>query len=229
MVQFAYRLVAIVNVAAMGVLIGLLGALGRDHAQRTRSRHILTVGVLLALVAVGFKVPRCLGPGGGADAVVHDYHNPPGDWYYGEQAYTTPDQFTKVDGTGPKGAVQLGVGGASGFGVVTPTRVNFAARTLVTTNVHAFPWNVLTVDGQRVPHEETLRDNLKLATWVGPGEHVMGYKFRPDRTWSVMRVLSLILLAAWTFAVTLGPALARALARRRAAAPAYELATGSQD
>jgi hypothetical protein len=229
MVQFAYRLVAFVNVAAMGVLMGLLGALGRDHAQSSRSRLILTVGVLLAMVAVGFKVPRCLGPGGGADAVVHDYENPPGDWYYGDQAYATPDQFTKVDGSGPKGAVQLSVGGANGFGVVGPTHVNLAVRTLVTTNVHAFPWNGLTVDGQPVPREATLRDKLKLATWVGPGEHVMGYAFRPDRTWSVLRALSLILLAGWTLAAALGPALARALARRRDAAPAPQLATSAPD
>jgi hypothetical protein len=222
MVQFAYRLVAFVNVAAVGALLGLLVALGRDYTQAPRSRLILTVGLLLATVGVAFKLPRCLGPGGGADAVVNDYENPPGDWYYGDQAYTTADMFRKVDAAAPKQAVKLSVGAASSFGIVGSAHVRAAARTLVSTNVHAFPWNVVTIDGQPVSRDATLRDGLKLAAWVEAGEHEIGYQFHPDFAWSALRALSSALLALWAFGAAFGPAVARVLARRREA-PAYEM------
>jgi hypothetical protein len=65
----------------------------------------------------------------------------------------------------------------------------------------------------------------KLDTWVAAGEHDIGYEFRPDRAWSVLRAFSLLLLVAWTLVTALGPALMRARARRRTSAPAYELGT----
>ena len=225
-IQFPYRVVAFVNVALLAALVGALGALGRARVTAAGSRLVLGAAVLLATVAMGYKVPRCLGPGGGADAVVRDFVSPPGDWYYGAQDYATPDEFTKLVGAGPKQAVKLAVSDGKDFAAVGAAHVHAAARTQVTTNVPAFPWNALTIDGQPVSHDATLADGNKLATWVEAGEHELGYEFRPPHAWSALRALSVFLLFGWACAWALGPALARRLRRRREQTPALELGAG---
>jgi hypothetical protein len=220
-VQFPYRVVAFVNVAVLAAFSAVLAALGRDPSRAARSRRVLVAALLLATVGVGFKLPRCQGPGGGADAVVTDYVHPPGDWYYGDKGYTAADQFAKL--AGPKAAVKLSVGAPHDFAAVGSTHVRVAARTQISTNVEAFPWNVLTIDGRPVPREATVADGVKLATWIDAGEHDVGYAFHPDRIWSALRAVSLGLWVVWACYWAFGPALVRRLSRRRAEAPAYEL------
>jgi hypothetical protein len=224
-VQFPYRIVALVNVALLGALTGVLGALGRDRAHARASRLVLLGGLGLATAAMGFKVPRCLGPGGGGDAVVHDYVNPPGDWYYGAQDYATPAEFGALPGGPAKQSVKLPVASDHDFAAVGAAHVNVPARTAIRTNVQAFPWNLLTVDGQPVAHEATFVDGYWLATWVDAGEHQVGYEFRPPRAWSALHVMSLLLLTTWTCGWAFGPALARRLSRRREEARALEVGT----
>jgi hypothetical protein len=214
-IQFPYRLVAFVNVAALGALTGLLAARVPIDRHLTRSRLVLAACVVVATVGVGLKLPRCLASGSGADAVVTDYANPPRDWYFGSVDYATPDAFAKLDAAAPKQSVALPVGAANGFGVVVSTHVRAVARTQVSTNVQAFPWNVLTIDGRPVPRAATLSDGVKLATWIDPGEHEVGYAFHPDRAWSALRAASLCLLCAWACAGAFGPALIRRLSRGR--------------
>jgi hypothetical protein len=214
-VQFPYRAVAFVNIALLAALVGVLGALGRARQYAASSRLVLGAAVLLATVAVGYKVPRCLGPGGGGDAVVKSYVSPPGDWYYGAQDYATPDEFSKLAGAAPKQTVKLSVSDGKDYAAVAAAHVHATARTQVTTNVQAFPWNALTIDGQPVSHEATMADGYKLATWVEAGEHELGYEFRPPSAWSALRAFSVLLLLAWACAWAFGPALARRLARRR--------------
>jgi len=208
-VQFNYRLVPFVNMAALAALTGVLAALTRGDGQLAIARTLLVAALVVAAVGVAFKLPRCLAGGSPADAAVTDYANPPRDWYYGTNDYAAPDAFAKLDRAAPKQAVKLTVGGANGFGVVAPAHVHAGARTPLTTNVQAFPWNVLTVDGEPVPHEATLADGFKLAAWVGPGDHEIGYQFHPDRAWSALHAMSLVLLLLWAGASAFGPALAR--------------------
>jgi hypothetical protein len=100
--------------------------------------------------------------------------------------------------------------------VIGSTQVRADVRTEVSTNVQAFPWNVLTIDGHPVSHEETLSDGVKLATWIDAGEHDVGYAFRPDRAWVALRAMSLALFAVWACGAAFEPAIARRLSRRRA-------------
>jgi len=212
-IQFPYRLTAFVNVAALGALTGVLAVLVRAPRHCTWSRLVLAAGVVVASVGVGLKVPRCLEGGSGADAVVTDYANPPRDWYFGAEDYTTPEVFQKVNPGAPRQTVALAVGGASGFGRVGSTPVQVYARAQITTNVQAFPWNVLTIDGHAVPQEATLDDGHKLAAWIDPGEHTVGYEFQPDRTWSALRATSLALLSLWACGAAFGPERVRRAAR----------------
>ena len=219
-IQFPYRLVTFVNVAALGALTGVLAALVRADGHMAKARLVLAAAVVLAIVVVGLKLPRCLEGGSGVDAVVTDYANPPRELYFGAVDYATPDAFAKVDGAAPKQAVTLTVGTSNEFGVVHATHVRANLRTQVSTNVQAFPWNVLTIDGQPVSREATLTDGFRLATWVGPGEHDVGYAFHPDRAWVALRASSLVLLVLWVGVGAFGPALTRRLGRlRRARAP----------
>jgi hypothetical protein len=214
-IQFPYRLVAFVNVAALGALTGVLAALVRADGHAARSRLVLAAGVVVATLGVGLKLPRCLESGSGADAVVTDYGNPPRDWYFGAGDYATPDAFSKFDAGAPQQLVKLTVGAPNGFGVVGSAHVRAAVRTEISTNVQVFPWNVLTIDGHPVSREDSLSDGVRLATWVDVGEHDIGYEFHPDRAWSALRASSLVLFALWAGAAAFGPALARRLSLRR--------------
>jgi hypothetical protein len=217
-IQFPYRLVAFVNVAALATLTGVLAAFGRERSYTAGTRLVLALALGVAALGVGLKLPRCLGPGGGADAVVTDYVSPPGDWYYGLQDYATPDAFPQLPGGVPKQAVSLPVGRGGDFAVVGTVTVRLATPMQIGTNVQAFPWNVLTIDGRPLPHEATFADGFKLGAFVEAGVHVIGYEFHPDGAWSALRALSLLLLVAWAGTWAFGPALTRVLARRRAAA-----------
>jgi len=217
LIQFPCRLTAFISLAALGALAGVLAALARDDrpVASARSRFVLGAAVVLATLGVGLKLPRCLEGGSGPDSVVTDYANPPRDWYFGYDDYATPDAFAKLDGAAPREPVRLTVGAPkNGFGVVGSVHVHAGARTQISTNVQAFPWNALTIDGQPVSREALLSDGGRLAAWIGAGEHEVGYAFRPDRAWSALRVSSFGLLAFWALGGALGPILARAWARR---------------
>jgi hypothetical protein len=219
-IQFPYRLVAFVNLAALGALTGVLAALARDGIPLRSARRVLAAGVIFATVAVGLKLPRCL-ESNSLEGIVADYVNPPNEMYFGHDDYATPDAFAQVDAAAPRQAVRLPVAAAPEFAVVHPAHVSLTARTQVTTNVQAFPWNVLTVDGRPVPRAGMLVEAGRLGAWLEAGEHDVGYQFRPDRAWSALRALSLALLALWACAGALGPrrplrALAGARRRLRA-------------
>jgi hypothetical protein len=214
-IQFPYRLVAFINMAALGALTGVLAALMREDGHVARSRAVLAVAVAVAAFSIGLKLPRCLQSPAPIDAVVTDYMNPPRDWYFGSEDYATAGAFAKVDAAGPKEPIKLLVGTPkSGFGVVNPTHIRAGGRTQLSTNIQAFPWNVLTIDGHPVAHDATLVDGLRLATWVDGGEHDIGYTFKPDRAWLALRRLSLALFVFWGLAGAFGPALARRVSWR---------------
>jgi hypothetical protein len=211
-IQFPYRLVAFVNLAALGALAGVLAALAGDGVPATRPRLVLAASLVFATVAVGLKLPRCLEST--TAQPVADYLNPPSALYFGADDYATPDAFAKLGDGAPRAAVSLAVSPTGGFAKVGSAHVSAAVRTQVTTNVQAFPWNVLTIDGRPIGREATLVDGAKLATWVEAGEHEVGYVFQPDLAWRALRASSLGLLILWALGGAFGPALARRLARR---------------
>jgi hypothetical protein len=214
-VQFPYRLVAFIDMAALGALTGVLAALMREDGHVAPSRAVLAVAVVVAAFGVGLKLPRCLQSPAPLDAVVTDYMNPPRDWYFGYEDYSTAGAFVAVDAAQPKEPIKLVVGAPKrGFGIVNPTHIRAAKRTQISTNVQAFPWNLLTVDGHPVKHDATLVDGLRLATWVDAGEHDIGYTFKPDRTWLALRRLALALFVFWGLIAAFGPVLARRISWR---------------
>ena len=93
------------------------------------------------------------------------------------------------------------------FGSVNRIDLELASPTLIITNVNAFPWNRLIVDGveQRLGEIYTVQTNA-FAKWMGPsvqsillskGTHVLEYRFRPDTRWWILDKISWAALLLW--------------------------------
>jgi hypothetical protein len=93
------------------------------------------------------------------------------------------------------------------FGRVHSINFEVAEPTLVVTNIQAFPWNRLAVDGVEQPISRlyTLQSNA-FAKWALPvveavllpkGKHVLRYRFSPDKAWRILDRTSWITLVAW--------------------------------
>ncbi len=70
----------------------------------------------------------------------------------------------------------------------------------VLTNIEAFPWNRVVLDGRELPRAETYTSHRILSFVLPPGtstQHVVGYRFVPDPLYSVLRAISGIVLAGW--------------------------------
>jgi len=208
-VQFPYRLVAFVNLAALVALAGVLAAVagGGDTRGLALGRRVLGFALVLAAAEVACKVPRCLASGSGDDAVVADYANPPRACYFGSEDYVTPDAFPAAGSAGPRRALALPVGGARGFGVAGAADVTVAARTLIVTNVQAFAWNALAVDGRVLRSDETVVDGIKLSAWVDAGTHDVRYRFRPAPAWRALRSIAMVTAAGWMVVALAWPTL----------------------
>jgi len=99
---------------------------------------------------------------------------------------------------------------SSGFGrKVSPVKINLIKKQWIRTNIQAFTWNQLYVNGKPVEKEQLRRvignvdtgkltmNTYHLAFQLPPGNHTIRYHFRPTQLYSVLRTVSLCLLASW--------------------------------
>jgi len=97
--------------------------------------------------------------------------------------------------------------GSAQFGKVQPITVEISKPILIVTNVQAFPWNVLIVDGslQRGTRIYAVTSS-SFSSWMrptvegvalSPGKHVLEYRFVPDKAWQTLDFISWIFLLAW--------------------------------
>jgi hypothetical protein len=109
--------------------------------------------------------------------------------------------------------VRLPIGTGEWFGVAQPLAVAGGPNgSWVQTDVVAFPWNQMLLDGQPAPPEQVRAASDQLTVFVPPGEHTLGYRPVPDRVWLVLRRVSLAGFGLWT-AVVLSVGLAAASRR----------------
>jgi hypothetical protein len=109
--------------------------------------------------------------------------------------------------------VMLPVGTAGGsFGQVRVARVELAAPGWVITNIAAFPWSRVTVNGSEVALERQAAQAHRLALQLPAGIHVLQWEWRPDPIWRWLRLAApwaaaaLALLAAAGVARAVWPA-----------------------
>ncbi|AWM41064.1 hypothetical protein GobsT_03370 [Gemmata obscuriglobus] len=242
-VQFAYRLVATVNIAFLILL--LLGLAFRAAApgaapQNEWAGGAVALAVLFTLAACGLVQKSVNGRAAGwkqtsaehASATrvrwIETTHCGAG-W-----AYFTPNCVSalRADETARVHAVAFPVGTGERWGEVGPVRTTFAAAGYAGTQAVPFRWSTFRVDGAPVPEWElrvwedpryaTGPAALRVAVPVPAGEHTVEYAFTPPRKWRVLSQAADGVLVGWGLIVACAP-LANRL-RRPAAGGAAALA-----
>ncbi len=94
--------------------------------------------------------------------------------------------------------VSFSVGHGKELGQVSDVVVNAQAEQFVTTNVQSFLWNTIYLDGQPA---KTYMDRDRLALQVHQGQHVLSYRFEPDRKYIVLEQMSTWLFFLWAVVV----------------------------
>ncbi len=83
------------------------------------------------------------------------------------------------------------------FGEPGAVQFDEPADRWVRTDVVAFPWNRLVLDGRVLSPGETRDAPNRLAARVPAGRHTLAYAFDPPAVWRVLRVVSFATAIAW--------------------------------
>ena len=99
---------------------------------------------------------------------------------------------------------------SQGFGIgVKPIHLNLSETQRIRTNIHAFTWNQIIVNGSPLKREllkmvpgKTDTGKLKMDTYhlafqLPSGEYTLHYQFKPEPIYLVAREISLWLLLIW--------------------------------
>lgn len=227
MVQFAYRLVTYENLAL------LLGALQLAASLRRRGdRSLFEHSAAAAAVLAGCLVIS------GAGVVIKWQHasaimnkaevlgvrlkpvDRP-DWgaldvaFYGADNYVTAALYTALTDGEQSGSleVRIPIGSGTDFGTPQPLRLQNPTDAWIRTNVQAFPWNELHIDGVPVTQDRLRVHSQWLAVRVPAGDHVLTLTAAPDELWRVLRASSFGVLAIWLGYVLYASLKLRAAAR----------------
>ena len=120
--------------------------------------------------------------------------------YYGIADYTTPALFMPLTPEEKKASkpAPFVFDSNNDFGNSTPTKIELADAAWIRTNIHAFPWNRISMDGELVPQSDVRAyDEMGIAVHASKGVHYLTFEFKPDRMWQVLRVASLLTLMLW--------------------------------
>lgn len=200
MTQFAVRLV---NYCNLGLLL-LLTALAVARPLPKRLVSIACVAALaLSFAGLCTKYPHI------ASAISHrsawtsesEILNLPG-WFYGLGDFSVTRDLALPDPGIPLVKQAFAVAGGDRFGEIeSDLRFTTPTESTVSTNVVAFPWNRLILDG--VPQEisRLLHDGLYYAVRTSPGDHVLRYEFQPDAAWRRLGTFSSVTLTALILAL----------------------------
>jgi hypothetical protein len=212
MMQFSYRLVTYADLTLFLAAILLLAALKKQQSETERPLVICLIGCLVlmvvgviikfshvAAIAVAFVTPGV----GFVDEGVFLNRLPPS--YYGAEAYAVAEGFAGASPT-PPSAVVFKAGAGADFGNVPSESVAPFQGSTVATNIEAFPWNRLYLDGVAVPVDKVHTVNgVNLSLTIPMGATSLSYKFEPDAAYTGLRVLSGTVLFLWICALCAFP------------------------
>jgi hypothetical protein len=216
MIQFAYRAVTYQNLSLLlGVFLLLISLRGSAISyptgvlERPVFRGIAAACILLSLYGVTVKWPHIrasrtsykdngayLLPGAAERQSLIAYPSQ----YFPFSAYATPDLFIPLtaEEAGSAVPVTFAFNSRDDFGAAQPARVALAEDSWVRTNIIAFPWNRIEIDGRDVLDSDVRGDNKTgIALRVPAGNHILVFQFVPDAIWGVLRVISLLSLFGW--------------------------------
>ncbi len=210
--QFPYRLTSYVNLSALVILIILAG---RISAENINSKQVLNVCLACCLVisfsALIQKLVHASAVSQKSTKVNRELWAPlpfgsnshlnelPAT-YYGAMAYSVKDGFEKGTVSGPVHLAFQNFKVLDGlkFGQVEPLTVNLTEPTLVVTNVQAFPWNQIVINGSLESHYSIIEAGGKGAVLLPQGSYHLELVTRINGIWRGLNILSWILLLGWT-------------------------------
>jgi hypothetical protein len=129
--------------------------------------------------------------------------------FYGYSAYTVTEGFATKPASGASEELPIFFlpNDSTHFGRLDRIEVDLTKPTLVITNVQAFPWNRLIVDGVKQDLSRVATTPARafsngtqpvVETILLPaGKHVLEYRFSPDLAWRILDRISWIALVAW--------------------------------
>jgi hypothetical protein len=209
MIQFAYRIVTYQNLALTMVVVLLLAFLARGGVVALARPATAVAGVLCVVLAATGVVLKW-----SHVAAVKQHHGSAGvglsahersalaelpPTYYGWSDYSTAGVFQPYS---PEDGIQLiamsvRVNAKARFGKPELTRVSLEHEAWLHTNVLAFPWSRVVIDGNAV-NERSLRVlDDRFVIRVPAGTHVVSTWFRAPTWWRFLRTLSILVIPLW--------------------------------
>ena len=212
MIQLAYRAVTYQNIALMLAVFALIGVIRRrDDKMLVGARPAATAVLIgcLALSAVGVVIKwkhatwimKVHGTTGlrASDATRDRMVAFPPE-FYGYNNYATPGLAPPLDV--PYIDIQrVPIDTGAHFGEPQPLHIEPSKDGWIKTNVQAFPWHHILLDGVELPYDQLRMEDVNFAVHVTAGKHTIEFVNTPDLAWRVLRVLAFATLAAWGIAL----------------------------
>ena len=216
-IQFTYRIVFYQNLSIIFAVYSLFQAWPKNPKDTQKINFSKALPVVVAiclscafmacleknlhgLAIVGYskpEIPRTL-----EESILLNHQN------YGAYSYNVMDiPQVKMDNyTEANFEVQV----SPGFGnEVLPLKLNLSETQWIQTNIHAFTWNQILVNGSPLKREllkmvpgKTDTGILKMNTYhlafqLPSGEYTLHYQFKPEPIYLVLREVSLLILKIW--------------------------------
>ena len=222
-IQFTYRIVFYQNLAIIFAVYSLFQAWPKNPKDTHKKNFSKTLQVVVAIclsfaflacleknlhgfAIVGYskpEIPRTL-----QESILLNHQN------YGAYSYNVMDiPQVKMDNyTEANFEVQV----SPGFGnEVLPLKLNLSETQWIQTNIHAFTWNQILVNGSPLKREllkmvpgktDTgilTMNTYHLAFQLPSGKYTLHYQFKPEPIYLVLRKVSLLILKIWIIVTVL--------------------------
>lgn len=191
--QYAYRLITYCNLSILAATFGI--ALFWRSVPRPPNMFSVPAAIILtlSLSTAVIKLPR-----------VESIMNHESVWdsesqllslptsFYGLHDFTITHGLSEISRLGQPPEVKLAFTpqAGAGFGQLEPVTLSLDGPHAVITNVIAFPWNKVVLDGAVLQPPSLQKSGKFLAFEAPAGRHVVAYKFTPDPVWLGLRRLS---------------------------------------
>jgi hypothetical protein len=200
-IQFPYRLVSHVNIAAFVLLIAAMAARGPQllpGGLELADRAMLTAALLIAACGLIIKLDHAASvmvtPDMWATQTSESLLRTLPSTFVGLEDYTV-----KVENLHPGVAETVANDlpvGRGPEGSALSSDMETPSWEVAATSIMNFPWNRVVLDGKPIPFEFVEHGTSQQIISVPPGRHTLGFRFEPDEIWVALRWISWITLAA---------------------------------